>query len=431
MSQTTLKMTAYQKLIIALCFILNFNDGIDIMLISFSSTKIIEEWGLSKIEMGYLFSAALAGMTLGGFFIAPLADRLGRKTTFLWALAVESIGMLWIVFTESYYMVLVLRFLTGLGIGGLLPTMAATAAEFSSKKYRDFCVGLVQGGWPVGAILTGLFSAWFIPMYGWRAAFFIAGIISLLMFALVYFFMTDSIEFLAKVKPKNALEKINRIRKKMNLEAFKTLPTFPSVEPRGYKTLFNRRYLPFTLWAWLAIFSGFMTLYSILSWVPTLVQESGFSYNDSALVGVALNVGAAIGSALIGYIGGKKGLHKTIFVFMILAFIAMISYGNLPVYSAFVFVQIFLIGLLVQGGFNGIYPFLSKSYPVEIRSTGIGFSVGFGRFGAILGPSLFGWFFDQGMGMGSLFLIFSLPLLIMGTAVLFGQKNSPVVEHQQ
>ncbi|MBP7643689.1 MAG: MFS transporter, partial [Saprospiraceae bacterium] len=136
-------MSPYQKLMVAICFILNFNDGIDVLLVSFCGPEIIKLWGLSKSEMGYIFSAGLAGMTLGCFLIAPLADSIGRRKVFLYSIAMISFGMFGVGLINDYGYMLFFRFITGLGIGGILPTMTATAAEFSNKKYRDFNVGLV------------------------------------------------------------------------------------------------------------------------------------------------------------------------------------------------------------------------------------------------------------------------------------------------
>lgn len=411
-------MSNYQKFIIALCFILNFNDGIDIMMISFASTEIIAEWGLTKTQMGYVFSAALAGMTLGCFLIAPLADKIGRRKTFLWSLAIEVVGMIAIVFSNHYWILLFMRFITGLGIGGLLPTMAATAAEFSTSKTKEFNVGLVQGGWPVGAIITGIFCAYFIPLHGWRMAFLIAAIISVIMFVLVYLALPNSEEFMLNNPSKYSLIEINSLRKKMNKTSLKKLPeTIVQTETVDYKLLLNKTFFSKTLKSWLAVFSGFLTLYTILSWIPTIAQDAGLAFSKATYVGVSLNIGAAIGSGLVGYIGGRMGMQKAILGFMVLAFGMMNIYANYPVLNIFLFLQVFLIGVFVQGGFNGIYPFLSNIYPSKIRATGIGFSVGFGRFGAILGPFLFGYFLDLGWSIQTLFVLFSIPLLLMGIAV--------------
>ena len=411
-------MSTFQIMIVAICFILNFNDGIDIMIVSFSSPEIIETWGLSKAAMGYIFSAALAGMTLGCFLLAPLADKIGRRKMFLISLSLTSVGMLSISACNGYSTLLLLRFITGLGIGGLLPTMAATAAEFSNAKYRDFNVGLVQAGWPIGAILTGFFCAWFIPVYGWKMAFMVGGVVDLVMLILVYFFMVDSAEFLIKSRPDNALEKINAIQHKMGLPPYSVLPQQEIAQAQpSFRDLFSIEFKDTTLKTWVAVFFGFMTLYTLLSWVPTIAKDSGLPFEMATYVGVALNIGAAIGSASIGAIGSRFGLRQSMLTFMICAFTVMVLYANLSFSTLLIFTLTFFIGIFVQGGFNGIWPLLARVYPAEIRTTGTGFAVGIGRFGAILGPSLFGYLADSGFSIQTLFIFFSIPLLIMGLAV--------------
>ena len=411
-------MGPFQVFMVAICFILNFCDGIDVLAVSFSSTEIIREFGLSKTEMGYVFSSGLAGMTLGCFLIAPLADRIGRRKILLVSLLMIAMGMLCVSICTSYQQLLWLRFLTGLGIGGILPAMAATAAEFSNHKFRDFNVGLVQAGWPVGAILTGFVCAYTIPLYGWRTIFMLAGVISFFMLLLVYFFMTDSLDFLMRRQGDDALTKVNTLLHKMNFQSLTSLPAIPANrhKPSPF-TLFNSEYKDSTIKSWIALFFSFITLYTLMSWVPTIAEETGLPLDIAIYVGVALNAGAAMGSAMIGAIGSKFGLRQTVFTFMMFAFIVMLLYGNFSWTTAMLFVLIFLIGVFVQGGFNGLFPTLARIYQSDIRATGIGYGFGIGRLGAIIGPALFGLLSDKGLSTPLLFSLFSFPVLISGLCV--------------
>lgn len=151
-------MSPFQVLMVVICFILNMNDGLDVLVVSFTGPEITREWGLSKSELGYVFSAGLAGMTAGCFLLAPFGDKIGRRRMFLIALSLITVGMLLAGFVTAYWQLLVLRLITGLGIGSILPTLAAVAAEFSNNKRRYFNVGIVQAGWPIGAILAGFFT---------------------------------------------------------------------------------------------------------------------------------------------------------------------------------------------------------------------------------------------------------------------------------
>jgi MFS transporter, AAHS family, 4-hydroxybenzoate transporter len=418
-------MSTFQIAIVAICFILNFNDGIDVLVVTFSSTDIIKEWGLSKAEMGYIFSAGLAGMTMGAFLLAPQADKIGRRKMFIISLLLITAGMVSVYFCPSYGILLCLRFITGLGIGGILPSLTATASEFSNLKNRDFSVSLVQAGWPIGAILTGFFCAYTLPTFGWRFVFLMAGCISALMLIGVLIFMTDSPAFLINKQPINALPKLNSILSKMGITAFNTLPKAENnlIKP-NISTLLAGIYKKDTLKLWFGAFFGFITLYTIMSWIPNIAKDAGLPFDMAIYVGIALNLGAAIGSASIGAVGAKFGLKRTILAFMIMAFILMQIYGNLPLSIPFIFLSVFAIGLFVQGGFNGIWPTLARVYPAEIRTTGVGLTVGIGRFGAILGPSLFGILTDAGLSKSALFFLFSIPLLIMGITLNSLQSKS-------
>jgi MFS transporter, AAHS family, 4-hydroxybenzoate transporter len=412
------EMSRYQMIIVAICFILNMNDGIDVLIVSFSGSDIIKEWSLSKVQLGYVFSAGLVGMTLGCFFLAPLGDNIGRRKVFIISLILISSGMLLVGVCGSYVQLLAFRFITGLGIGGILPTLAATASEFSNNKLRDFNVGLVQSGWPVGAILTGFFCAYAIPHFGWRFAFIFAGFISLLMLILVVIYMTNSIEFLSKKQPVNALNQINRLLSKMGHDGIEELSKSEENKNEApLNALFSGEYKNSTFKLWIAIFFGFLTLYTLMSWVPNIAKEAGLPFEMATYVGIALNLGAVIGTTTLGIIASKFGLKKVVVSFMICAFGIMLIYGNITLSTAVIFLLIGLIGIFVQGGFNGIYPILARVYPTEIRTTGMGLAVGIGRFGAILGPSLFGYLFDEGLSISTLFTIFSIPLLVTGVCV--------------
>ncbi len=411
-------MSAYQIIIIAICFVLNMNDGIDVLIVSFSGADITKEWDLSKTEMGYIFSAGLAGMMLGAFFLAPLADKIGRRKVFIISLILISLGMLLVFFCNAYYQMLIFRLITGIGIGGILPTMAATASEFSNNKNRDFNVGLIQAGWPVGAVFTGFFCAYAIPLFGWRYAFLFAACVSVLMLIGVIIYMTDSLEYLAKKQPENAAFKINNLLNKMGHEGIESLPQKPLQGASApVNALFIAEYQNSTFKLWGAVFFGFLTLYTLMSWVPNIAKDAGLPFEMATYVGIALNIGAAIGTASMGIFAGRFGLKKTVLGFMLSAFIIMLIYGNITLSTSIIFIMIFLIGTFVQGGFNGMYPTMSRVYPTEIRTTGVGFSIGIGRFGAVIGPTLFGILSDAGLSTATLFSLFSLPLLVTGLCV--------------
>jgi MFS family permease len=382
------KNAAYPWLMVAICVLLNMNDGIDISVLSFAAPRISQEWSLNKIETAWFFSAGLTGMMLGSFLIAPLGDRFGRKNIFLLSLALIALGMLSVAYCQQYEIFLLLRLLTGLGIGGILPALASVATENSGERWKDFNVGLVQAGWPIASIVTGIVCASVIPSWGWRPVFVFAGLFSLLMLVVVGLFMqTDKGSFTQK--------KEGRLLQLLQ-------PAFRQS----------------TLLIWTAIFFAVFTLYTLMSWIPTAVKESGVSFQLASYAGVALNIGATLGTASLGLIAQVPGLglKKTVTGFLLMAVLVLLLLGSLHS-SAILFLLVFLAGFFVQGGFNGNYAVMSRIYPTSIRSTGIGMAIGIGRLGAIIGPLLFGLFANAGYPMVLIFAIFAAPLLVTACCV--------------
>jgi MFS transporter, AAHS family, 4-hydroxybenzoate transporter len=406
-------MSTYQITIVALCFVLNMNDGIDVLAVSFTGSEIMKEWRLSNTLLGSIFSAGLAGMTAGCLLLAPFGDSIGRRKVFIISLTLITVGMFGVYGAQAYWHVIIARLITGLGIGGILPTMATTASEFSNNKTRDFNVGLIQGGWPLGAILTGFFINAMMPTYGWRFIFLVAGFVALAMLVAVYIFMPDSLAFLGKKQPLNAQIKINNLLSKMGHSSIDKLPQIPfETSQLPLKDLFLPEYKTSTIRLWLGIFFGFLTLYTLMSWVPNIAKEGGMPPEKATYVGIALNLGAFTGVVAMGLFISRFGGRKVILAFMLIAFSIMITYANLKLTFGVMFGLIFCIGFFVQGGFNAFFPIATRVYPSAMRSTGVGLAFGIGRFGAILGPQIFGILKDSGMPITTIFTLFSLPLLI-------------------
>jgi MFS transporter, AAHS family, 4-hydroxybenzoate transporter len=294
-----------------------------------------------------------------------------------------------------------------------LPNLATLVSEYSNQKHRDFNVSFVQAGWPLGSILTGFFTAWAVPEFGWRFTYLIAGLVSFTMLIAVYFLLPESLAFLVKHQPKNARGKINAVLSKIKQPLLKEMPGRPGVwTSPSIKNLFIPELKNSTLLLWAAIFFGFLTLYTVLSWVPTIAKDSGMPFEIATYLGAMLNVGSFSGVVVMGLSIKYFGLRKVIVMFMSLAFLVMVGFGNLNLSYTASFVFTFLIGFLVQGGFNSFYPASTRIYAESIRSTGVGLAMGVGRFGAILGPAVFGILSDAGFSLAARFTIFSAPLLI-------------------
>ena len=411
-------MSFLQYSTILICFLMNMLDGMDVLVIAFSAPAISNEWGIGPEALGVVFSAAVVGMTVGALFIAPQADRIGRKAVILTCALLMGTSIFATSLAQSVNQLMALRFVSGLGIGGMLASISTLTSEYAPNKTKDFWVSLVVGGYPIGAVLSGLVAAQVIPSLGWRTMFQIAGIATLVTVPFIIFFLSESLEYLVQRRPANALEKVNKILVRMKTSALEKLPTVETLQSAGsVSSLFKGSLKSQTLFLWLAFFMAFATLYFLLSWIPKLTTEAGMPERLGIYSGTVFNLGSFIGVLVLGGLAIKIGLRKTIFIFLATAALFMVSFQYFSG-SFFVLVMFGLIGFAMQGGFVGLYPVAARIYPSEIRTTGVGWAIGAGRLGAVIGPIIAGYLVGAGLTIGTNFIIFAIPCIIAGCAAL-------------
>ena len=420
------KWSPLQLLVVALCFIVNMIDGMDVLILSYIAPTLQQEWGVSADRVGVLFSAGLLGMAIGGLLIAPLADLFGRKLVIVASLVCSTIAMIASGFAADVSQLMVLRGLVGIGIGSVLASMAALISEFAPDRRRNFAVGLLYGGYPLGAIFTGFVAAKAIPAYGWHVVLTGAGLVSALMLPVLIFLLPESIQYLIKRRPAGALERLNGILARMGRPALGLLPSPQEERTKvGIAGLFADGRTFSTLLLWAAMILGFAALWFAISWIPKLAVMSGLNAADSIYAGTMFNVGAFVGTVALGIITASIDLRRMILVFLALAAVAMALFGALKLPVPLVMTLAFLIGFLLQGGFNGIYPLAARLYPAEVRSTGIGWTTGIGRIGAVAGPLVGGVLIERQVALWLIFLTFAIPSLLGGVCAALVRLPPP------
>jgi MFS transporter, AAHS family, 4-hydroxybenzoate transporter len=411
-------LTGLQYTTIFICFLMNMLDGMDVLIISYTAPSIAAEWGISSEMLGVVFSAGVLGMTVGAMFLAPKTDVIGRKPMILLCAAIMGASIFATAYANSITMLFILRFISGLGIGAMLASTPALASEYTPNRTKDFWVSLVISGYPMGAFLSGLVAATVIPTYGWRTMYMVAGIATFLTIPLIYFMLAESLDFLFKTRPKHALEKSNRILGKMGLEPLSHLPEVKhdgSVKIASFRSLFTADRKAATFMLWTAFFMSFVTLYFLTSWIPKLATITGLSLELAIYAGTVFNMGSFAGILTQGYFSGKLGLRKVIGFFLIGAAVLMMTFGAFTG-SALVLVLFGFIGFAIQGGFVGLYSVAARIYPTEVRTTGIGWAIGAGRLGALVGPLLGGVLIGMEIPITLNFVIFAIPAIVAGIA---------------
>ncbi|MDB5241202.1 MAG: transporter, partial [Spirosoma sp.] len=358
-------------------------------------------------------------------FLAAQADRIGRRRIILLSAGLMGTCVLATVYVPSLPMLVLARFVSGLGIGSMLASTATLTAEYAPARTKDFWVSFAISGYPIGAVLSGMAAARIIPDYGWQAMFSMAGGATLLTLPIIYFFLAESLDFLLKFQPKGALEQANKLIKKMGREPLTKLPPLQTtVAKASVRELFMDNRKEATLLLWAALFMSFATLYFLTMWIPKLAANAGLAQHLAIYAGTVFNLGAFFGIVTQGYLSAQLGLQRVICGFLIVTALLMVAFGFVSG-STWVLLLLGLIGFGIQGGFVGMYSLAAKLYPTRVRATGVGWAVGAGRIGAVVGPIVGGLLIAAGWSMAANFIAFAIPSLVAGIITLLISVTDP------
>ena len=412
-------ISGLQYAVLGLCILLNVFDGYDVVSISYTAPTIAEAWSVPPEQLGIIFSASLAGMTLGAVALAPFTDTIGRRRMIIFALALDTIGMIATAYATSVMQLVAWRFVTGLGIGAMLASLTALVAEYAPARRRNLLIAILQAGYPVGATGGGFLAAWLIPIYGWQSVFMVGGIASAVVLVIIAVMLPESLDFLSRKRPAGGLDHANRILGKMKLPKLERWPDIAEVSTQSHPgALFAAAFRSRTLFLWTAFFFSFMTLYFILSWLPKIVVDLGYSQPEGLTAGIYFNAGAIIGVVGLGWLADRMSLRLLIAAFLAIGGGTMVMLGLLTSELAMILGLAFVIGIFVDGGFAGLYAVAARLYPTEVRTTGIGWAIGLGRLGGIAGPYLGGLAFASGWDLPVVMVAFAAPLALAALAVM-------------
>lgn len=415
------EVSVQQILVVGLCLFFNMLDGFDITAMAVVASRVSEELALGPERLGWIFSIALAGMMIGAMVLAPVSDLIGRRTMVILSLVLVGASILLTARAQSFAELAVLRLVSGIGAGAMLASQAALAAEYSPDRYRAFAVAAVTSGYPLGAMMTSVVAEQLLPAYGWRGMFWFGGGLTLAMVAVAWLFIPESLKYLLERRPANAVGRVNAILAKLGSQPVTELPVPPvAAAPvsRGLagnlRTLTGPPHTVTTLTLWTAFFLFFATLYFLMSWIPKLMEDSGFSGAVGRQAFFFFNLGGVIGIYVLGWLSTRFKLSNVILTLSLTSALGMAVFAAAPGDLELLMGLILLIGITQQGGFTGLYSAAAKVYPTAIRTTGIGWGIGLGRLGAVAGPAAAGYLIAAGFGMSANFYVFAVPMVFGG-----------------
>ena len=416
-------MTRLQIAAVILCVALNAIDGFDVLAISFAAPGIAAEWGISRGALGIVLAMELIGMAAGSVVLGSIADNLGRRPIILGCLVVMASGMYLASQATSVNALLATRFVTGVGIGGMLATTNAMVAEYSNARHRNFNVVLMATGYPVGIIIGGSLATILLAHFDWRAVFVLGAAMTGVLLPAIWFLMPESISYLAQKKRPDALAQINRILTRMGHAALEQLPASEE-KSTGWRDLFSPQIARTTILLTTAYLAHIITFYFILKWIPNIVVDMEYSPSSAGGILVWANVGGAVGSVLLGGLTHYFRLRSLIITALIGSIVMINVFGMGQVNLTSLAIVAGITGFFTNAAVVGLYAMLAQSYPTHLRAGGTGFVIGMGRAGAVLGPIIAGFLFEEEFSLTAVSFVMALGSLVAIFALMFLKEKA-------
>ncbi|MCJ8162485.1 MFS transporter [Acinetobacter zhairhuonensis] len=409
------------------CLLIIIFDGYDLVIYGVALPLLMQEWGMSAVQAGLLASTALFGMMFGAMSFGTLSDKLGRKKTIMICVAIFSGFTFLGAFTSSPIEFGILRFLAGLGIGGVMPNVVALMTEYAPKRIRSTLVAVMFSGYAIGGMTSALLGAWLVADYGWKIMFIIAGI-PFIALPIIWKFLPESLMFLTK---KGDTEQVAKIvqkispEQKINPETQFVLNDVIAGDEAPLRALFQQGRMFSTLMFWVAFFMCLLMVYALGSWLPKLMIQAGYSLGASMLFLFALNIGGMVGAIGGGALADRFHLKPVLSIMFTVGALALILLGfKSP--QAILYALIAIAGAATIGSQILLYTFVAQFYPTAVRSTGMGWASGIGRIGAIVGPILTGALLTLQLPHQMNFMVIAIPGVIAALAVFMVNLKASV-----
>ncbi len=424
----TQPMRPFQIRVIVICIFLAFVDGFEILIAGYVAPFLAkpEVWGLSNVETGWLLSAGTIGLAAGGIFIAPIADRIGRRAHILGCLVLIVVGMSLSAMSPNFPFLLVVRAFAGLWIGALLPSVNILVSEYSSDVRRGTAMGIYGIGLPLGAATGGFISTFLITAWGWRAPFWFATILTVVLLFAAWRWLPESIHFLIEKHPPNALETYNTIADQLGYERATELP--PAYSEKAGKvavsTLFHGVLARRTTLLWIGFFCQYASFYFANTWTPKLLSDATSDATLGVRAGVLVSVGGVVGALVFAWLASK--VHPRLLTAGLAFFGGLVSFGLYAIYFGTPSLALGLalvVGFTTNGGNAAYYAISPPVYPTGARATGVGWMIGIGRIGSIIAPVVAGYLLAAAISGPGLYRIFGVVIAIGGVMVYFLHRS--------
>ena len=400
-------------------------DGYDIFVTGYTLPVLAKGLGVAPQALTGVFVLQQFGLLIGTFIVGPIADRIGRRTTLLVAMACFSVCTLAVTQVTDVSQFLAIRFISSIFFSAVIPNSIALSSELAPKRLRAGAVSLVFCGYTGGNFIGAIVQAWFLEPYGWQSAFWIGGLLPLAVLALLFVFLPESIRFRALRNPTDRrigglLRRIDPSLKFDGSERFLVHTPSAAAPKAPVVALFGPGLLRQTLLLWCAFSTTFVVSHLIGSWNTTVLHNlGGLSLQRLALIASFSTTAGIIGTGSSGFIMDRFGPSRVLPLFLAGAAIAIACLGIVDLRSPAVFVVAMASGYFSNSGLGALNALGALIYPPRMRATGVSWAAGAGRLGGMLGPAIGGFMLAQHWGLQAIYLCTGAPALLAAVAILF------------
>ncbi|MDI9829869.1 MFS transporter [Streptomyces sp. KAU_LT] len=418
------KMSGLQVRAIVIAIALVVLDGYDVSLTSFSAPYIERGFGVSKAELGLVMSGALIGMLVGSIIVAPLADRIGRRRMGVMATVTIAAGMFIGPFASpdtGTWPLVVSRIVTGVGVGCLVAVVGVILSEYTGKRVYALVMAVYAAAINIGGLLGSMIVGPMLDTRGWQYGWWIGFALSAIAAVATYALLPESLVWLSEGRRTDSLQRLNALLAKMHRPALAALPETDSTGVRAkgtLRTVFTGRTGFYTLLMSVGYIAYMLSFYFMTNWAPSSVASANDNPALAPQLVTAFSIGGILGNVLFGFLGGRVNIRFLAPVFLVLATVTLSLFGVVGSGMPTAWWTLFLASFFVCSGTAAFYAIVPTLYPTLARSTGFGVVIGVGRFGGIAAPVVGGAAFDAGLGMGTAFTVFSLPMLLAGASII-------------
>jgi AAHS family 4-hydroxybenzoate transporter-like MFS transporter len=423
----------FHYLLLALCAAVVFMDGFDAQAIGYIAPSLSQAWQLQPGALGPVFGAGLFGIMVGALLGGPIADYMGRKRIIIFAALFFGVCSLVTAFVTDVQQLMIIRFITGVGLGAAMPNAIALVAEYSPKRHHAIMVMVMFCGFSLGAALGGIVSGFLVPLFGWTSVFIFGGIVPLALVPLLALALPESVRFLLLKNPSDPA--IAAIASRLGATPSDSRGPF-TISEEQHETftvvqLFTHGRALATVLLWVVFFMNLLNLYFLSNWLPTVIHDMGISISTASFTSSLFQVGGTVAPFLLGWLIDRYDFYRVLAATYLLGAVVIGAVGSVGPNLALLMVTIFAAGFCVVGAQSGSNALAATFYPTSVRATGVGWALGIGRIGSIIGPVVGGIMLAQYWDRSLLFMFGAIPALCAMAAVLAMWVSEPPATAQQ